>query len=60
MISLLFAIRKAYLRPERSRQPLPHVEKLKKLRASKILPKSMENDLSRSMPSKRLQGAANF
>jgi hypothetical protein len=28
MISLLFAIRKAYQRPERSRQPLPDVEKL--------------------------------
>jgi len=28
MISLLFAFRKAYLLPERSRQPLPDVEKL--------------------------------
>jgi len=32
MISLLVAFRKAYLLPERSRQPLPDVEKLDRCR----------------------------
>jgi hypothetical protein len=50
MISLLVAFRKAYLLPERSRQPLPDVEKLEKLAASKILPNSTTSDFSRSTP----------